>query len=296
MLSVEPRLGRGFREDEDQVPGRDSVVVLGPDFWKREFGGDRSVLGRTIRLNGTEFTVIGVAPKTFPGMQIGEHPDFYIPLAMARLFSTNRQKNFFEDRDDRGLNVRARLKPGTTHQQAQSELTVLARDFERDYPKLNRSRSAAVHTQFEMRTRDDDGNWKFIVIFAILALAVLLVACTNVAGLLLSRARTRTREIALRLALGAGRFRLIRLLLTESLILAVLGGLAGIAIGYGGHKASRHFQNSKRVAGHDPLPHGHARAAGKPRVGLIKRTFLRPGAGASEHARRPGERAQVGRR
>jgi predicted permease len=110
---------------------------------------------------------------------------------------------------------------------------VLARSFEGEYPKLNRNRGATVHTQFEMRTREDDGNWKFGVIFVVLALAVLLVACTNVTGLLLSRARARTREISIRLAIGAGRFRLIRLLLTESLILASLGGLAGIAIGYG---------------------------------------------------------------
>src|SRR6185503_4625233 len=101
-----------------------------------------------------------------------------------------------------------------------------------EYPKLNRDRGAAVRTQFELRTRDDDVNWKFGVIFTILALAVLLVACTNAAGLLLSRGRTRTREIAVRLALGAGRFRLIRLLLTESLILSCLGGLGGIAVGY----------------------------------------------------------------
>ena len=232
VLGVEPRLGRGFREDEDQVPGRDAVVVLGPAFWRHEFASDPSVLGRRIRLNGTEFTVIGVAPDTFPGLLTFGHPDFYMPLAMARVFSTNLQKNFFEDRDDRELNVKARLKPGTTLQQAQDELAVLAKNFEDEYPKVNRSRGAAVYTQFETRTREDD-NWKFGVIFVILALAVLLVACTNVAGLLLSRARARTREIAVRLALGAGRFRLIRLLLTESLILAALGGLAGIAIGYG---------------------------------------------------------------
>jgi len=242
-LGVEPRVGRGFREDEDQVPGRDAVVVLGPDFWKHEFASDAGVVGRTIRLNGTEFTVIGVAPESFPGMLIFGHPDFYMPLAMARTFSTNRQKNFFEDRDDRELNVSARLKPGTTLQQAQNELAVLAKNFEREYPKVNRSRGAAVHTQFEIRTRGDDVNWKFGVIFMILALAVLLVACTNVAGLLLSRARTRTREIAVRLAIGAGRFRLIRLLLTESLILASLGGLAGIAIGYGVVEWFHTYQN-----------------------------------------------------
>jgi predicted permease len=215
------------------VPGRDAVVVLGPDFWKHEFASDHSVLGRKVRLNGTEFTVVGVAPESFPGMLIFGHPDFYMPLAMAPVFSTDRQKNFFEDRDDRELTVRARLKTGATLEQAQNELAVLAKNFESEYPKFNRSRGAAVHTQFEMRTRADDGNWKFGVIFVTLALSVLLVACTNVAGLLLSRARTRTREIAIRLTLGAGRFRLVRLLLTESLILAALGGMAGIAIGYG---------------------------------------------------------------
>src|SRR6266851_108194 len=218
VLGVEPRLGRGFREDEDQVPGRNAVVVLGPDFWKHEFASDPGVIGRTIRLNGTDFTVIGVAPQTFSGMMIFGHPDFYMPLAMARVFSTNLQKNFFEDRDDRELNVKGRLKPSTTMRQARNELAMLAKDFEREYPKVNRSRGAAVYTQFEARTIVD-GNWRFGVIFMILALAVLLVACTNVAGLLLSRARARTREIAVRLAIGAGRFRLIRLLLTESLML-----------------------------------------------------------------------------
>ncbi len=232
VLGVEPRLGRGFRQDEDQVPDRNPVVVLGPDFWRHEFAGDQSVLGRTILLNGTKFTVIGVAPDRFPGMLTFGDPDFYVPLAMAPVFTTNLQKNFFEDRDDRELSVKARLKPGVTLEQARNELAVIAKNFESEYPQVNRSRGAAVYTQFQTRTIEDD-NWKFGVIFLILALAVLLVACTNVAGLLLSRARARAREIAVRLALGAGRLRLIRLLLTESLVLATFGGLAGIAIGYG---------------------------------------------------------------
>ena len=231
-LGVEPRLGRGFRGDEDQVPGRNAVVVLGPDFWRHEFASDPGVVGQTIRLNGTSFTIIGVAPDSFPGMQVFEDPDLYVPLAMARVFSTNIGKNFFEDRDDRELSVKARLKPDASLQEARNELAVLAKGFERNYPNVTRSRGAAVYTQFQTRTIEDQ-NWKFGVVFVVLALAVLLVACTNVAGLLLSRARERAREIAVRLALGAGRLRLIRLLLTESLILATLGGLAGIAIGYG---------------------------------------------------------------
>src|SRR5205807_3136490 len=186
-------------------------------------------------------------------MLLFSNPDFYMPLAMAPLFSTNPRKNFFEDRDDRELSVKARLKPGTTSRQADNELAVLAQNFARDYPQLNRNRGAAVHTQFEMLTRNDaEANpWKFIVIFAILALAVLLVACTNVAGLLLSRARARTREIAVRLAIGAGRLRLIRLLLTESLILAMLGGLAGIAIGYG---LTEWFQSKTTIVFMTDLP------------------------------------------
>jgi predicted permease len=241
-LGVDPQLGRSFRDDEDAVPGRDAVVVIGPGFWKQEFSGDPSVIGRTIRLNGKDFTVIGVAPDSFPGMFIFLRPDFYVPLAMAQSFSTDPQKNFFQDRDDRELMVKGRLRPGVTRHQAQNELVVLAKNFEHEYPKLNRDRGAAVRSQFEMRTQDSDVNWKFSVIFSILALAVLLVACINAAGLLLARARSRTREIAVRLAIGAGRFRLMRLLLTESLLLALLGGLGGIAVGFASLKLLSRFQ------------------------------------------------------
>jgi predicted permease len=241
VLGVEPHLGRGFRPDEDQVPGRDAVVVLGHGFWQRELASDPSVVGRTIRLNGTDFAVVGVAPEWFPGMSIFSRPDFFVPLAMAPRFSTDPQSDFFEDRDDRELRVLARLAPGVELEEARSELAALARSFAREYPAANRDRAARVLTPFQIRTRGDDANWKFSVIFVILGVTVLLVACTNVAGLLLSRAKTRTREIAVRLALGAGRFRLVRLLLAESLILAGLGAVLGIAIGYGAITYMRDF-------------------------------------------------------
>ncbi|HEX2165025.1 MAG TPA: ABC transporter permease, partial [Thermoanaerobaculia bacterium] len=232
VLGVEPRIGRGFRDAEDAVPGRGAVTVLGPDFWQREFGGDPSVVGRTVRINGADFTVVGVAPESFPGMLIFNHPDLYVPLAMARVFSTDPRKDFFEDRDDRELRVQARLAEGVSLRQARDELTALARDFAREHPRLYRDRGAAVRTQLQMRTRGDDPNWKFSVIFSVLGVAVLLVACTNVAGLLLSRARTRRREVAIRLSMGSWRFRLVRLLLTETLVLALLGGVGGVALGY----------------------------------------------------------------
>ena len=250
VLGVEPRIGRGFRDDEDRVPGRDAVVVFGAAFWRREFGADPSVVGRTVVLNGRRFAVVGVAPKTFPGMGTFSHPDFYVPLAMAPVFSTNLQKRFFEDRDDRELTVRGRLKPGARVADARSELAVLAKQFQAEYPDASRGRGAAVYTQFETRTVEDD-NWKFGVVFAILALAVLLVACTNVAGLLLSRARSRTREIAVRLAIGAGRSRIVRLLLAESLVLAVLGGVVGVAVGYG---FVEWFQSKQAIVFQTDLP------------------------------------------
>jgi predicted permease len=231
-LRVEPKLGRGFRPDEDLVPGRDAVVVLGHDFWRHECGGEPAIVGRTIRLNGRDFTIVGVAPESFPGMSVWARPDFFVPFAMARAFSTTANKNFFEDRDDRELLVRARLKPDVSLQQARNELAVLAKALEREHPQLNRNRGATARTQFQLRTRSDDSNWKFGAVFLTFSIGVLLVACTNVAGLLLSRARTRTREIAVRLAMGAGRWRLVRMLLAESLLLACLGGLAGIGFGY----------------------------------------------------------------
>lgn len=234
VLGVEPAIGRGFRPDEDTSPGRDAVAVLAHDFWRRDFASDPGVVGRTVLLNGTEFRVIGVAPEAFPGMQIFSRPDLYVPLAMAERFSTDPRKRLLEDRDDRQLAVRGRLTPGVSVAAARAELAAVAERMAREYPETNRDRSATVRTMLELRTQSSDVNWKFGLIFTLLGVSVLLVACTNVAGLLLARARSRTREISVRLALGAGRLRLVRLLLTESLLLAFLGGAGGIAVGWAG--------------------------------------------------------------
>ena len=241
VLGVEPELGRGFLPTEDEVPGRDPVAVLGHDFWEDELAGDPAVVGRTVRLNGTDFTVVGVAPESFPGLSIFSRPDVYVPLAMARRFSTDPQKDFFEHRDDRELRVMGRLAYGVTERQARAETAALARAFRSEHPALYLDRGMELRTPFQMRTRGDDQNWKFAAVFTTLGFAVLLVASTNVAGLLLSRARVRTREIAVRLAIGAGRSRLVRLLLTESLLLAVAGGLGGVAVAYLGIEQLRTF-------------------------------------------------------
>ena len=267
VLGVEPKLGRGFREAEDEVPGRDAVVVLGTSFWKREFAGDPSVVGRTVRLNGVNFTVIGVAPESFPGMFIFVRPDFYVPLRDGRRVLDAPAEEFL-----RGPRRSRAGRAGAPHagrdlgRRVTSSPCLAAGLPSASIRSSTADRGATVRTQFEMRTQDDDVNWKFGVIFTVLALAVLLVACTNAAGLLLSRARTRTREIAVRLAIGAGRFRLIRLLLTESLVLARLGGLARHR--RSGTPASpriEHLHDPGRAARQDPVPDGHARAAGEPR-------------------------------
>ena len=241
VMGVEPELGRAFRLDEDQVPGRDAVVVLGHELWERDFAADRSVLGRRVRINGVEFTVIGVAPERFRGMNQFLQTGFYVPIMMwPRL--TNEKDNPLEARANRSLMMKGRLKPGVTVAQAQAELAAIAKNLERAYPDTNRNRGVAVRTELEARIQQSPPDAELIAMISVLAMAVLLVACANVAGLLTSRAPVRAREIALRLAIGAGRGRLIRQLLTESLLLAVAGGMAGLALGYAGVLFFRRLQ------------------------------------------------------
>ena len=234
VLGVEPELGRTFRDEEDQVPGRDAVVILGHDFWEKELGADAAVLGRKIMLSGIECSVIGVAPERFTGMDQFFRPAFYVPVAMWPRFVSNPKDKPLEARDWRGLNLRGRLKNGVSVSRAQAEMTVIAKALERAYPGANRNLNLVVRTELQSRIAQSPPDAAIASMLLLLAASVLMVACANVAGLLLSRAPVRAREMALRLAIGARRGRLIRQLLTESLLVAAAGGLLGLAIGYGG--------------------------------------------------------------
>jgi predicted permease len=231
VMGVVPELGRSFRRDEDQAPGRDAVVILTRDFWEQEFAADPTILGRVVQMNGIKFTVIGVLPAEFIGLDQYVRPAFYVPLMMwPRL----EGQNFLERRDVRYLTVKGRLRPGITIAQAQAEVSTIAAALEKVYPDTNRNQRMAVRTELQARIRALPQTLGLTIMLMTLAGAVLLVACANVAVLLTSRAPVRAREMALRLAIGAGRTRLIRQLITESLLLALAGGLAGVALGYGG--------------------------------------------------------------
>jgi predicted permease len=242
VMGVEPQLGRDFLAGEDRVPGRDAVVVLGNEFWQAQFNGNTSVIGRHILLDGIDFSVIGVAPKKFTGLDQYTRPDFYIPIMMRPRLVSNPAHNALEDRADREWFVKGRLKPGVPIAQARAEAHVIAESLQRAYPKTNRKEDATVRTEFALRAHTDPTEAALVGTLLALAGAVLLIACANVAGLLLGRARTRSREIAVRLAIGAGRFRLMRLLLSESFLIALLGGAAGIAFGYGGIRFLGRFE------------------------------------------------------
>ena len=227
VLGVEPAIGRGFRPDEDQTEGRDAVVVLGYDFWVAQFGGTLSALGSRIRLNGVELTVIGVAPKRFTGIDSFLRPQVFVPLAMSpRTESSNR----LHDRDFGWLIVRGRLNPGVSIERAQADIGALSAQLEKLHRVTGPDRRLQVETELQLRMAQLASQTTIIIMLGALGVCVLLVACANVAGLLLSRARGRSREIAVRLAIGASRGALIRQLLLENLLVAAAGGLASLWI------------------------------------------------------------------
>ena len=227
VLGVQPALGRDFRPDEDQAEGRDAVVVLGHDFWMSQFDASPSVLGSKIRLNGIEFTVIGVAPEHFTGIDVVLRPTLFVPLAMSPRMMPGKS---LHDRDAGWLMVKGRLKPGVSVDQARADVEALAAGLQKLHKQASGDVRLRAETELQLRLEQAPTQSAMTIMLGVLGLCVLLVACANVAGLLLSRARARSREIAVRLAIGAGRGALIRQLLLENLLVAVAGGSGGIIV------------------------------------------------------------------
>jgi predicted permease len=241
VFGVEPALGRSFRREESEVPGRDAVVVLGYDFWKNQFAADKSVIGRTIRLNGIDFTVVGIASETFTGVDRYVRLAMYVPVMMKQRLDASKD-NPLEKRSEHKFKVKARLKPGISQRTAQADLTTIWKGLQQEYPDENRSRNVAVETELQARYYEDPEDAILVMFLMGLVGLVLIIACANVANLLLARARSRSREIAIRLAVGASRLRLLRQLLLESLALALMGGLLGLAFAYGGIRFLQRIQ------------------------------------------------------
>jgi predicted permease len=230
VLGVKAEHGRTFLPDEDKTPGTHPVVVLSYAAWQRDFGGDPGIAGKTISLNRHDFNVVGVAQKDFAGTDIGGGPDLWVPMMMHDVIQPGF--DWYNTRRGLFLFLIGRLKPGVSTAQAQASMTALGSQLEQEYKKDNEGRNVRLVPLLTAR-KDPTGDGQVGLTFSALmgvAGIVLLIACANVTNLLLARATKRKREIAIRLALGASRSRLIRQLMTESLMLSLAGGTIGFFV------------------------------------------------------------------
>ena len=224
-LGVHAAMGRVLTDADDRAPGAHPVVVLSHGCWQRRFGGDPGVVGKNVLLNGHGFTVIGVTPAGFFGTERLMAPEFFAPMMMQRQIEPGG--NWLEDRGSGSLWAVGRLKPGVTVEQAQASVNLLTGQIAKEYPDQHLGLTVKLGTPGLVIPSIRKAAILFAAILMSLVGVVLLIACTNLANLLLARAAERRKEIAIRLALGASRWRLARQLLTESLILATSGGALG---------------------------------------------------------------------
>lgn len=230
VLGVKAEHGRTFLPDEDKTPSTQPVAVLSYSAWQREFGGDASIVGRTISLNRHDFGVVGVAQKDFTGVDIGGGPDLWVPMMMHDTVQPGF--DWYNTRRGLFLSMIGRLKSGVGVLQAQAAMTALGSQLEQEYRKDNEGRNVRLVPLLTARTDPTGDGEVMLTSSALMGVAgiVLLIACANVTNLMLARATRRKREIAIRLAMGASRWRLIRQLMTESLLLSLAGGVIGVAV------------------------------------------------------------------
>ena len=239
VLGVEFDLGRGFLPDEDATPGTHPVVVLSHNFWTRRFGQDPSIIGKTLTMNRQAMTVVGVAPEGFIGTFAIANPDFWVPTMMHDTFLTGALRNWFEDRRALFTTICGRLKPEVGIEEATAALSVLGNNLSAEYPVDNEGRGFTMLT-LDQASIPPQARENFVRAGGLLMTVVgliLLIACANVANILLGRASARRKEVAIRLSLGAARGRLVRQLLTESVVLSILGGFFGLLVAYWGRSA-----------------------------------------------------------